>query len=169
MPRRWLALTLVFLVVVAPAGSVAAGGHGQGGDGSPDGSPVDGPANESADGSTAGCFTATDHEFVIGETDGANIHLGLHLSLFKDLGSSGAFGVELDGNIRNATIISLQTGVLFEGISSADSFFANPLSAFEMVYEYRFSLPMFADETGNDWTHEETEPPLTGPFETAEC
>lgn len=110
------------------------------------------------------CFIEEGAEFTIG-TQGPEIKMVLHHSLFTNLGGAGALGVELSGSIGGPPIIELKTGVIFAGIDSVTEFLNNPFGAFSIAFDYQFELPMF----GSGFNYNETNAPIDGPLGDSTC
>lgn len=134
------------------------------------------------------CFPSDGTEFVVG-TEGPQIRFVLHLSLLPAVidsedptnGSTtntslangttravGALGIEAVATTETDEIVSLQTGVLFEGIDDATTFLANPFSPFAFVFDYRLTIPAF-EGTIADPDYETSDVPVEGPVEEAAC
>jgi hypothetical protein len=135
----FLALTLVSLAVGTPVVAAQSG----------------------ADGERPRCFPTGGHEVQVGSDD-PGISMTVHTSLFTNVTGGGAFGLTATGTALNSTIVSLQTGVVFDGVGDAGDFLGDPFDAFAVVFDYRFSLPMFADRAPGDSTYESTDSPVSG-------
>jgi hypothetical protein len=148
------------------------------------------PAPASAGSDSAKCFPSGGHQFEIGSGD-PHISLVLHASLFPGLlealdftepsnassvnatGTAnytavGALGMEAVGTATNHSIVTLQAGVLFGGVTDPSAFLSDPFAAFSYVLEYRLRLPMFADAGGDPLEHT-AEDPISGPVERVDC
>ncbi|MFC6826250.1 DUF7332 family protein [Halopelagius fulvigenes] len=137
------------------------------------GAPVVGPVaaqssdSAAADGGEKRCFPPGGHELSVG-TEGPGIGMTVHTSLFSNLGGEGALGLEARGTALNATIVSLRTGVVFNGVGDAGAFLSNPFSRFAIVYDYSFDLPMFSSLGGDRSSYASEESPVSG-VETRAC
>ncbi|QIB73481.1 hypothetical protein GL213_11630 [Halogeometricum borinquense] len=140
---RAVAVAVVAILIVSGVGPVAAQSDAQ-------------PASNG----DRRCFPSGGHELGIG-TNGPGIAVTIHTSLFTNLGGAGALGIEARGSALNSTIIGLQTGVVFDGVGSADSFLSNPFSRFGILYDYSFQLPMFSGMV-DDPGYESDESPVKG-------
>ncbi|WP_122090636.1 DUF7332 family protein [Halalkalicoccus subterraneus] len=109
------------------------------------------------------CFPDSGYEFSVGNE--TRVDLTLHLSLLTNLGDPGGLGVELLGSTTDTDIVSLRTGVLFDGVESAGGFLSNPFESFSVVFEYALQLPML----GEDVRYESDDAPVSGPIGTAGC
>lgn len=136
------------------------------------GAPVVGPvaAQSSDSASDAGekrCFPPGGHKLGVG-TEGPGIAMTVHTSLFSNLGGEGALGLEARGTALNASIISLRTGVVFDGVGDAGAFLSNPFSRFAVVFDYSFDLPMFSSLGEDRSSYAAEESPVSG-VETRAC
>lgn len=123
---------------------------------------------DSPDETAAECFPGDGYEFQIG-SQGPQIDAIVHLSLLSNLGAPGTLGIEMAGSTASDHILTLRTGVIFEGVDSASNFTADPLAYFSLAFEYDFQLPMFADATGEDFTLEDDGAPFDAPIGDAAC
>lgn len=114
----------------------------------------------------ADCFGSDEDLHVGGE--GAAIDVSLYTSLFTNLPGEGVFGVSLVGTAGEHRIVTLRAGVVFAGVGDATEFLADPLSRFGLAFDYRFELPMLSAVTGDDYTYEDSDPPV-GSVPEAEC
>ena len=114
----------------------------------------------------ADCFGAGE-DLHIG-SEGPTIDVSLYTSLFTNLPGEGAFGVSLVGTTGEHRIVTLRTGVVFAGVGDVTEFLGDPFSRFGLAFDYRFELPMLSAVTGDDYTYEESDPPVDGVPE-AEC
>lgn len=155
--RRSLRTVVTVVVLAAVVGTLAVG-------------PVtaqsaDSNSNATADGER--CFPPGGHELGVG-TEGPHIAMTVHTSLFSNLGGEGALGIEARGTALNETILSLQTGVVFDGVGDAGSFLSNPVDAFAVVFDYSFELPMFASLGEERSSYDSERSPVSG-VETRTC
>jgi len=81
--------------------------------------------------------------------------------------AEGALGIEAQGVAMEQRIVFLRTGVIYTGTDGALEFLSNPFEPFALVFNYRFSLPMF-DPFGVDANYESDESPVEG-IETVPC
>jgi hypothetical protein len=146
MDPRLVTATVVVFASASLIGVGIAGAH-----------PVDGAGDR--------CFPGDGYEFVIG--DEVRIGMTLHLSLFTGPGTPSAVGVELAGSTGDGEIVSLRAGVLFDGLTEFEV--RTPFEPFSLVYDYSFALPMFSEATGEEIGYEESEPPVSGPVDAADC
>jgi hypothetical protein len=123
-----------------------------------------GRAPEAADGR---CFPPGGHDLSVG-TEGPRIELTVHASLFSNFGGEGALGIEARGTALNATIVSLRTGVVFEGVGDPGAFLSNPFDAFAVVFDYSLDLPMFAGLGEDRSSYRPEGSPVSG-VETRAC
>ena len=114
----------------------------------------------------ADCFGAGE-DLHVGD-GGPTIDVTLYTSLFTNLPGEGAFGVSLVGATGEYRIVTLRTGVVFGGVGDVATFLGDPLSRFGLAFEYRFELPMLSAVTGDDYTYEQSDPPVDGVPE-AQC
>jgi hypothetical protein len=133
------------------------------------------------------CFPDSGAEFVVG-TEGPQIRLTLHLSLLSALFAgdaeadgptaradeadgprvaAGALGIEAAATAGGARIVSLRSGVLFEGGTGAN-LLAQPFAPFALAFDYRLTIPAFAG-TVADGDYRESDVPVSGPVEEAAC
>jgi len=147
--RTVLVVAFACVLALAPASAAAAagvpgvaGGHG-------------------AAGSATPCFPAAGHSFTIGSGD-ATIDAVVHTSLFARLLTSGSVGAETAGRLGNATIVDLRFAVVFAGVGDVGTFVSDPLSRFALAFRYRFSLPMLAAATGDDYAYAQDDPGVGG-------
>lgn len=120
-----------------------------------------------ADGETERCFPPGGHELGVG-TEGPGIAMTIHTSLFSNLGGEGALGMEARGTALNETVVSLRTGVVFDGVGDAGAFLSNPFDAFAIVFDYSFELPMFSSLGEDRSSYEADGSPVSG-VETRAC
>jgi hypothetical protein len=140
-----------------------------------------------SDRSAVGCFPADGTEFVVG-TEGPQIRFVLHLSLLPAVvegtptnvsatnaslpgGTStvlGAFGIEAVASTGTDEVVSLQSGVLFEGVENATAFLSDPFGPFALVFDYRLTIPAF-EGTMADSDYRAGDVPVDGPVEEAAC
>lgn len=134
------------------------------------------------------CFPPDGTEFVVG-TEGPQIRFVLHLSLLPAIiegddrthvsttnaspangttPAAGAFGIEAVATTGTDEIVSLQSGVLFEGVENATAFLSNPFAPFAFVFDYRLTIPAF-EGTIADADYRESDVPVSGPVEEAAC
>ena len=114
------------------------------------------------------CFPGEGYELTIG-SEGPQIDAIVHYSLFTNLGAPGSVGIELAGTTGNEYIITLRTGVLFEGVGDAQSFITDPVSQFSVAFDFDFSLPMLGGATGGDFDYDSDEAPIDRPIGDAVC
>lgn len=114
------------------------------------------------------CFPGDGYELTIG-SEGPQIDAIVHYSLLTNLGAPGSVGIEMAGTTGSQYIITLRTGVLFEGVGDARSFVTDPVSQFSVAFEFDFSLPMFAGATGGDFDYNSDEAPIDRPIGDAVC
>ncbi|WP_142856027.1 DUF7332 family protein [Salinigranum halophilum] len=135
------------------------------------------------------CFPPDGWEFVVG-TEGPQIRFVLHLSLLPAVVAgddptnvtstnttlanrsapyaAGAFGIEAVATTGTDQIVSLQSGVLFEGVENATAFVSNPFAPFAFVFDYRLTIPAFEGTTA-DSDYRVSDAPVEGPVEEAAC
>lgn len=130
----------------------------------PEGSPDAPAATAAATAAGGACFPGEGSRFTIG-TEGPQILLVVHTSLFSNLTEPGAVGIEAVGTAVGYEIVTLRTGVRFDG----GSVLGDPFSAFAVAFYYRFQLPMLAVATGSDFSYEQDGLPFTGPVREADC
>ena len=106
------------------------------------------------------CFPTGGHALDIG-TEGPGIAVTVHTSLFTNLGGRGALGVEAVGTAGEVDVVTLRTGVLFEGVGEAGAFLSDPLSRFSIPFRYEFRLPMFTP-LGHGVDYETDRSPVSG-------
>ncbi|MBB6645595.1 DUF7332 family protein [Halobellus ruber] len=95
-----------------------------------------------------------------------HIDLTIHTSLFTDPSPPSALGLAASGVALDAEVVRLRTGVLVERVPEGVS--ANAVwDSFVILFDYRLSLPMFADSVGES-TYEPTDGPVSG-VETRGC
>ena len=161
-----VALVVALLVAYSTVGSAAAAPAG-------------------ADAAAGRCFPSDGTEFVVG-TEGPQIRFVVHLSLLSavvrgdgpasaattDTGAApaalGAFGFEAVATTGTAQVVSLQTGVLFEGSEDAAAFLSDPFDPFAFAFDYRLTGPAF-EGTVADADYRESDVPVEGPVEEAAC
>lgn len=132
------------------------------------GAPAVGPvAAQSSDAGEKRCFPPGGHELGVG-TEGPGIAMTVHTSLFSNLGGEGALGLEARGTALNASIISLRTGVVFDGVGDAGAFLSNPFSRFAVVFDYSLDLPMFSSLGEDRSSYAAEGSPVSG-VETRAC
>ncbi|WP_049987768.1 DUF7332 family protein [Halobellus rufus] len=110
------------------------------------------------------CFPDGGHDLAIGDGN-PHIDVTVHTSLFTSAPPS-ALGLSARGVALDSDIVSLRTGVVFEGVPDGASVEA-VWNAFAILFDYRLSLPMFADGV-DDSTYEPTGGPVSG-VETRGC
>lgn len=153
------------------------------------------PASTHPLGHPARCFPDDGAEFVVG-TEGPQVRFTLHTSLLSavvaaETGSNttnvsdtadlnvttnttnatpapGAFGIEATASTLSDEIVSLQAGVLYEGVDSVTSFLLNPFEPFALAFDYRLRIPAF-EGTVADSEYRESDVPVEGPVEEAAC
>jgi hypothetical protein len=130
------------------------------------------------------CFPSDGTEFVVG-TEGPQIRFVVHLSLLSavvqgesvsvtatETGSApaaaGALGFEAVATTETAQVVSLRTGVLFEGSEDAATFLSDPFSPFTLAFDYRLTIPAF-EGTMADADYRASDVPVEGPVEEAAC
>ncbi len=131
------------------------------------------------------CFPSDGTEFVVG-TEGPQIRFVVHLSLLSAVlqgGESvnatatdanpapaalGALGFEAVATTETAQVVSLRTGVLFEGSEDAATFLSDPFSPFAFAFDYRLTIPAF-EGTMADADYRASDVPVEGPVEEAAC
>ncbi|MFB6078536.1 MAG: hypothetical protein ABEJ80_06125 [Halarchaeum sp.] len=145
--RPALVVAFACVLALAPASAAAAAGGPGGGHG--------------AAASATPCFPAAGHSFTIGTGD-ATIDAVVHTSLFERLLTSGSVGAETAGRLGNATIVDLRFAVVFAGVGDVGTFVSDPLSRFALAFRYRFSLPMLAAATGDDYEYARDDPDVGG-------
>lgn len=155
--RRWLRTVVTVFVLLSVVGASAVG-------------PVAAQSADSdstADADRERCFPPGGHELGVG-TEGPGIAMTIHTSLFSNLGGEGALGIEARGTALNQTILSLRTGVVFDGVGDAGVFLSNPFDAFAVVFDYSFELPMFSSLGEDRSSYESDGSPVSG-VETRAC
>jgi hypothetical protein len=111
------------------------------------------------------CFPSGGHDLTIGDGN-PHIDVTVHTSLFTSPAPPSALGLSARGVALDSEIVELRTGVLFEGTSGDDAE-GGLWDSFAVLFDYRLSLPMFADAAG-DSTYEPTGGPVSG-VETRGC
>ncbi|WP_256545165.1 DUF7332 family protein [Halobellus inordinatus] len=125
------------------------------------------------DGSTAGgtdtnerrCFPDGGHDLTIGDGN-PHINVTVHTSLFTNPAPPSALGLAAEGVAVGSEIIELRTGVVFEGDPETVSA-SGVWDSFVILFDYRFSLPMFSDSI-DDSTYEPSDGPVSG-VDTRDC
>lgn len=111
------------------------------------------------------CLPDGGRDLTIGDNN-PHINVTIHTSLFTDPSPPSALGLAARGVAVDADIVELRTGVLLE--NAPEELSPNAVwDAFVILFDYRFSLPMFADSVGES-VYEPTEGPVSG-VETREC
>ncbi|RLM57581.1 hypothetical protein DVK02_07445 [Halobellus sp. Atlit-31R] len=111
------------------------------------------------------CFPDSGYDLTIGDGN-PHINVTVHTSLFTSPAPPSALGLAAEGVAVGSEIIELRTGVVFEG----DPESVSPdgvWDQFAILFDYRFSLPMFSDSIG-DSTYEPTDGPVSG-VDTRDC
>ncbi|MFD1600768.1 DUF7332 family protein [Halobellus rarus] len=152
---RLLVVALVCSVVVAVAAVPPAAAQSGDTDGS----------GSAAETDERRCFPADGHDLTVGDGN-PHINVTVHTSLFTDPSPPSALGLEARGVALDSDVIGLRTGVLFEGVPEEASTEA-VWNSFVILFDYRFSLPMFSDSV-DDSTYEPTGGPVSG-VETRGC
>lgn len=164
-----IGLSIVLVAsLAAPVGAMVGAGHDAEIDGlnsAETGQEVSLPQQQSPVGA---CFPGDGYELTIG-SEGPQIDAIVHYSLLTNLGAPGSVGIEMAGTTGSQYIITLRTGVLFEGVGDAQSFVTDPVSQFSVAFEFDFSLPMFAGVTGGDFDYNSDEAPIDRPIGDAVC
>jgi len=119
------------------------------------------------DGSVAGgaetderrCFPDGGHDLTIGDGN-PHINVTVHTSLFTNPAPPSALGLAAEGVAVGSEIIELRTGVVFEGDPETVSA-SGVWDSFVILFDYRFSLPMFSDSI-DDSTYEPSDGPVSG-------
>ncbi|SFF96447.1 hypothetical protein SAMN04488063_0951 [Halopelagius inordinatus] len=155
--RRWLRTIVTVFVLLSVVGASAVGPVAA--------QSADPDSTADADGER--CFPPGGHELGVG-TEGPGIEMTIHTSLFSNLGGEGALGIEARGTALNQTILSLRTGVVFDGVGDAGAFLSNPFDAFAVVFDYSFELPMFSSLGEDRSSYESDGSPVSG-VETRAC
>ena len=126
--------------------------------------PVRAQSGDAAAADDPRCLPDGGRDLTIG---GGNPHIDvtIHTSLFTDSPPS-ALGLAARGVAVDAEIVELRTGVLLE--NAPEGLSPNAVwDAFVILFDYRFSLPMFAGSIGES-VYEPTNGPVSG-VETREC
>ena len=146
-------------------------------------------------GPPARCFPDDGTEFVVG-TEGPQVEFTLHTSLLdavvaaetganttnvtntsnvtSDFNATngtpapGAFGIEATASTLSDEIVSLQAGVLYEGVDNVTDFLLDPFEPFALAFDYRLRIPAF-EGTMADSEYRESDVPVEGPVEEAAC
>jgi len=151
---RIAAVAAVLLLVSALAASGAAVGLGSAqtdGD-APGGEASDGGASDDAAPDDAAtpptrCFAGDGYPISIGET-GATIDAVVHLSVLTDPAAGNEVGLEAAGALGGDPIVVLAAGVRLtarEAIANG----VDPFAAFDVLYVYELTLPMFGGAIGD--------------------
>lgn len=111
------------------------------------------------------CFPSGGHDLSIGDGN-PHINVTVHTSLFTSPAPPSALGLSAHGVALDTDIVALRTGVLLDETPDEVST-AAVWDSFVILFDYRLSLPMFDDSTG-DSTYEPTEGPVSG-VETRDC
>ncbi|GGI99234.1 hypothetical protein GCM10008995_06470 [Halobellus salinus] len=111
------------------------------------------------------CFPDSGRDLTIGDGN-PHLNVTVHTSLFTSPSPPSALGIAARGVAVDADIVELRTGVLLERAPervSADAVW----DSFVILFDYRLSLPMFADSI-DDSTYEPAGGPVSG-VETRGC
>jgi hypothetical protein len=158
MPDSWIRLTrtLVTVVLVAAITLTAV---------VPATAPVRAQSGDAAPADDRRCLPDGGRDLTIGDGN-PHIDVTIHTSLFTDPSPPSALGLAARGVAVDAEIVQLRTGVLLdtapEGLSPGAVW-----DAFVILFDYRFSLPMFSGSVGES-VYEPTDGPVSG-VETREC
>jgi len=146
---RIAAVAAALLLVSALAASGAAVGLGSAqtdGD-APGGEASDGGASDDAATPPTRCFAGDGYPISIGET-GATIDAVVHLSVLTDPAAGNEVGLEAAGALGGDPIVVLAAGVRLtarEAIANG----VDPFAAFDVLYVYELTLPMFGGAIGD--------------------
>ncbi|MFB6251219.1 MAG: hypothetical protein ABEI27_05965 [Halobellus sp.] len=124
-----------------------------------------GDRSDTADEDARRCFPPDGYDLTIGDGN-PHINVSIHTSLFTSPAPPSALGLSARGVALDADIVELRTGVLFEADQQNVSASA-VWDSFVILFDYRLSLPMFADSF-DDSTYEPTGGPVSG-VETRTC
>jgi hypothetical protein len=80
----------------------------------------------------------------------------------------GALGIQAAATTGTARVLSLRSGVLFDGVADPVRFVTDPFAPFALAFDYRFTVPAFAG-TGVDADYHASDVPVEGPVEEAAC
>jgi hypothetical protein len=151
-----LAAALLLVSALAAGGAaVGVGAAGAGGDalaraggdalaqagGDDRGTDASGDAPDDAVTPPTGCFAGEGYPISIGET-GATIDAIVHLSVLTDPAAGNEFGLEAAGTLDGDPVVTLGAGVRLtarEALANG----VDPFAAFDVLYAYELSLPMF--------------------------
>ncbi len=127
---------------------------------------------QSSDGGSAGsasgdqrCLPDGGQNLTVGDGN-PHIDMTLHTSLFTDPSPPSALGLAARGVAVDADIITLRTGVLLSETPDEVST-GGILDSLVVVFDYQFSLPMFAGSI-DDTSYEPTDGPVSE-VETRGC
>jgi DNA-binding beta-propeller fold protein YncE len=130
------------------------------------------------------CFPASGTDFVVG-TEGPQLRFTHHLWLFPAVvtaepptptngpggnatAPAGVFGIEATATANDVRVISLRSGVVFEGSTGVGRLVADPFDPFAFVFDYRLTISVFEGTTA-DADYRATDVPVDGPVEEAAC
>lgn len=126
--------------------------------------PVRAQSDDAATTDDRRCLPDGGRDLTIGDNN-PHIDVTIHTSLFTDSPPS-ALGLAARGVAVDSEIVELRTGVLLE--NAPEELSPNAVwDAFVILFDYRFSLPMFAGSVGES-VYEPTDGPVSG-VETREC
>lgn len=173
-----LATGLVLVSALAASGAAVGAGAAQAGvsaaqtdsgatqtGGAPNGG-ADGDASDDAVTTPTRCFAGDGYPVSIGET-GATIDAIVHLSVLTDPAAGNEFGLEAAGTLDGDPVVTLAAGVRLtarEAVASG----VDPFAAFDVLYAYELSLPMFGGAI-DDAEYRDDGPPIELGAGTADC
>ncbi|MWV65753.1 hypothetical protein GRS48_13115 [Halorubrum sp. JWXQ-INN 858] len=135
--------------------------------------PHDDAALATSDGVAAGsvgplteCFVGEGYPLRIGEPPTA-IESVVHLSVLTDPSAGTEFGVELAGTVGDDRIVTLAAGVRLNRIGLIETG-TNPFAAFDVLYAFELSLPMF-DGAIDESTYADEGSPISGAAGVVPC
>ncbi|MGQ4556998.1 DUF7332 family protein [Halobellus sp. GM3] len=111
------------------------------------------------------CFPGDGHDLTIGDGN-PHIDVTVHTSLFTSPAPPSALGLAARGVALDSDLLELRTGVLLEK-TPEEATESAVWDSFVILFDYRLSLPMFADSF-DDSTYEPTGGPVSG-VETRDC
>jgi len=172
-----LATALLLVSALAAGGAAVGGGEAQAGGGATQmGGPAQtgGAPDGGADGDASGgavtpptrCFAGDGYPISIGET-GATIDAVVHLSVLTDPAAGNEFGLEAAGTLDGDPVVTLAAGVRLtarEAVANG----VDPFAAFDVLYAYELSLPMFGGAI-DDAEYRDDGPPIESSAGIADC
>ena len=136
-----VAAALLLVSALAPSGAAVGLGAAQTGGDASGGDASAGAAPDDAATTPTRCFAGDGYPISIGET-GATIDAVVHLSVLTDPAAGNEVGLEAAGALGGDPIVVLAAGVRLtarEAVANG----VDPFAAFDVLYAYELSLPMF--------------------------